>query len=344
MDSPTPGRTEAPGDRAAPDTGLPPVFVSRPLPAAVLSRLEKSAAVEVWNGDGPPSASELRERTRHVVGLLATSADRVDADLLDASPDLAVVSNNAVGYDNVDVAELTRRRIPLGNTPGVLTEATADLAFALVLATTRRLVEARDAILAGQWKTWDPAFMLGMELSGSTLGVVGLGRIGRAVARRAAAFGMNVIAWSRSPQPMDGVELVELDELLARSDVVSLHVSLVSETVHLIGAEQLALMKPTAVLVNTARGAVVDQAALSDALRAGSIGGAGLDVLEQEPIAPDDPLLAFTNCIVLPHIGSATVVTRTRMADLAVDNLLAGVAGERLPACVNPEVYEPPAI
>lgn len=320
------------------------MFVARALPATVLERLAGSATVDVWEGEEPPSAEELARRCQDAVGLLATSADRVDAALLDACPRLAVVSNLAVGYDNVDVPELTRRGVPLGNTPGVLTEATADLAFALVLAASRRLVEAREAIFAGRWRTWDPGFMLGLELSGATLGIVGLGRIGRAVARRAVAFGMDVIAWTRTPRPpeepgLESVELVGLDELCARSDVVSVHVALDDSTVHLVGAEQLARMKPTAVLVNTARGAVVDQAALVEALRTGAIAAAGLDVVEHEPIPLDDPLLQLSNCIVLPHIGSATVATRTRMAELAADNLLAGIAGEPLPACVNPEVY-----
>lgn len=318
---------------------LPAVFISRAIPEAVLERLRGTVRLDCWEDSGPPSPAELRSRCGDMVGLLATSADRVDAALLDVCPRLVVVSNHAVGYDNVDVGELTARGIPLGNTPGVLTDATADLAFALVLAASRRLVEARDAIYEGRWKTWDPGFMLGLELSGATLGIVGLGRIGEAVARRAAAFNMHVVGWSRSGRVVDGVEPVGLDELLARSDVVSLHVALDASTVHLIGAEQLAAMKPTAILVNTARGAIVDQRALVDALAKGTIAAAGLDVVEHEPIALDDPLLAMANCIVLPHIGSATVVTRTRMAELAVDNLLAGVTGRRLPACVNPEVY-----
>lgn len=318
---------------------LPQVFVSRPLPFQVLARLSASAEVDLWDGAEPPTPAQLRERCREVVGLLATSADRIDAGLLDACPRLAVVSNLAVGFDNVDLTELTRRGVPLGNTPGVLTDATADLAFALVLATTRRLVEARDAIYAGKWRTWDPGFMLGVELSGATLGIVGLGRIGTAVAKRAAAFGMEVLGWSRSGRTMDGVEAVGFDALLERSDVVSVHVALDVSTVHLIGAAEMARMKPAAILVNTARGAVVDQAALVEALRSGTIAAAGLDVVEQEPIPLDDPLLHLPNCIVLPHIGSATVVTRTRMAELAVDNLLAGVSGRPLPACVNPEVY-----
>jgi glyoxylate reductase len=221
----------------------------------------------------------------------------------------------------------------------VLTDATADLAFALILATSRRIFEARAAIDAGAWTTWDPSFMLGLELSGSVLGIVGLGRIGRAVARRADAFNMKVIAWSRSgaSSPSDGIERVPFDDVFRRSDVVSLHVALDPSTRHLVGAREFALMKPRAILINTARGGVVDQKALTEALLAQRIGGAGLDVVEQEPIPLDDPLLKIASCVVLPHIGSATEATRRAMLDLAVDNLLAGLAGERLPACVNPE-------
>ncbi len=322
---------------------LPPVFVARALPPAALERLGRRATVDVWDGDGPPGPERLLERCRGVAGLLSTPSEPIGAELLDACPGIAVVSNLAVGYDNVDVAELTRRGIPLGHTPGVLTEATADLAMALVLVTARRVVEARDAVLEGRWKGWDPGFMLGLELSGATLGVVGLGRIGLALARRALGFGMHVLGWSRGPKRLEGelaaLEQVPLGELLERSDVVSLHVPLDDSTRHLIGAGELGAMRREAILVNTSRGAVVDQGALVQALRSGAIAAAGLDVVETEPIALDDPLLALPNCVVLPHIGSATVKARTAMAELAVDNLLAGLAGERLPACVNPQVY-----
>ncbi len=326
------------------DDGRARVFLARPIPDQLMRRIAEVAHVEVHEGSDAPSARELAVRCREVDGLLATSADRVDEALLEACPDLAVVSNLAVGYDNVDVPAMTRRGVPVGNTPGVLTEATADLAFALVLVTARRVVEARDAVLAGRWKGWDPGFMLGMELAGSTIGILGAGRIGQAVARRALAFQMGVLAWSRSGATalapgLEAVERVGFDELFERSDVVSIHVSLAPETVHLVGARELALMKAGALLVNTARGPVVDQAALTDALRSGSLGGAGLDVVEVEPIPLDDPLLGLANCVVLPHVGSATTATRTAMASLAVDNLLAGLRGEVLPACVNPEVY-----
>jgi len=336
------------------------VFVSAKLPLPLLDRLMAQVNVDVWEGDAPASPSQLAARCHGVEGLLSTSADRIDEALLASCTQLRVVSNLAVGFDNVDVDALDRRRIPLGNTPGVLTAATADLTMALVLATSRRVVEARDAVLEGHWKGWESGFMLGLELSGATLGIVGLGRIGRAVARRAQAFDMHVLGYSRSASAnrgskgsfdasadasndasndasADGIEMVDLDELLTRSDVVSLHVSLSASTAGLIGARELGLMKPSAVLVNTARGAVVDQRALTAALVDGTIAAAGLDVVEIEPIPRDDPLLGLSNCIVLPHIGSATHVARARMAEMAIENLLAGLAGEPMPACVNPE-------
>ena len=265
--------------------------------------------------------------------------DRVDAALLDRCEKVRVVANYAVGYDNFDLAELTRRGIPASNTPGVLTEATADLTFALLLATTRHIVEGRDAVRAGKWKTWEPSGWLGLELGGATLGIIGLGQIGRAVARRAAAFSMRILGTDVRPFEVAGVEQVELARLLAESDVVTLHTELSAETRHLIGGKELAQMKPSAVLINASRGPVVDQRALTEALRDGTVAAAGLDVTETEPIALDDELLTFDNCLVVPHIGSATLVTRSKMADIAVMNAIAGLQGARLPNCVNPEVY-----
>jgi len=268
-------------------------------------------------------------------GLVTMLTDRVDAALLDAAPRLRVVANMAVGYDNLDVAELARRGIPASNTPGVLTEATADLTWALILATARRLQEGIDAVRNGDWLTWEPDWLLGHAVGGATLGIVGYGRIGAAVARRALGFDMEVLAWSRRPKDVEGVTFVPLEELLERADVVSLHCALTPETHHLIGAAELARMKPTAILVNTARGAIVDQAALADALRRGEIFGAGPDVVVEEPIPVDDELLTLPRCTVLPHLGSATVATRTRMAEMVVDNVLAGLAGQPLPNAIT---------
>lgn len=316
------------------------VFVTRNVPGEALSRLSATAEVDVWPERMPPSADDLAAHARDADALLTMLTDHVDEALLEAAPRVRVVANMATGYDNIDVAELTRRQIPVGNTPGVLTEATADLTWALILAGRRRLVEAAESIPAGEWRSWEPDFMLGQDVAGATLGIVGFGRIGAAVARRAMGFSMQLLASSRTSKDGSGVRFVDLPSLLERSDIVTLHCALTPESRHLIDAAALARMRPTALLVNTARGAIVDQRALVDALRAGRIGGAALDVVEEEPIPLDDPLLTLPNCTVLPHIGSATASTRGRMADLAVDNLLAGLAGQPLPNCINPEVYD----
>jgi len=318
----------------------PFVYVTRRLPGDALERLAAAADVGVWPERLPPPPDAVAEHAAAADALVTMLTERVDGALLDACPRLRVVANVAVGYDNLDVDELTRRRIPAGNTPGVLTETTADLAFALILAATRRLVEAERAIRKGEWVTWDPEFLLGHDLAGATLGIVGFGKIGAAVARRAHGFDMRVLAWTRHPKDAAGVEWVALEDLLRRSDVVSVHCALTPETRALIDERALELMKPTAVLVNTARGPIVDQAALAGALRRNRIFAAGLDVTEEEPIPLDDPLLSLDNCIVLPHIGSATVATRAKMAGLAADNALAALRGDRLPHCVNPEVYD----
>jgi lactate dehydrogenase-like 2-hydroxyacid dehydrogenase len=270
--------------------------------------------------------------------------ERVDDEFLGtAGPQLKVVSNFAVGYDNIDVPACTRRGIPVGNTPGVLTEATADQAMALLLAVARRIPEGRDYVLQDQWQSWSPMLLLGRDVSGATLGIVGFGRIGREVARRGRGFGMKVLYFNRSRAPAEveaelGAEQVSLDELLARSDFVSVNVSLNAETRHLIDATALAKMKPNAVLVNTSRGPVVDQDALVDALRSGRLWGAGLDVTDPEPLRADHPLLQLPNCLVVPHLASATERTRDAMAIKAANNLVAGLRGEPLPDQVNPEV------
>ena len=314
------------------------VVVTRSLPGGALDRLRDVADVDVWRARLPPSPAELRSLAAGAIGLVTMLTDRVDAELLDACPHLRIVANVAVGYDNLDVEELTRRGIPAGNTPGVLTGSTADLAWALILAASRRLPEGAAAVKAGEWVTWEPDWLLGVDVAGATLGIVGYGRIGAAVARRAAGFDMEVLACSRTPKAVEGVTFVPLDELLRRSDVVSLHCALTDETRGLIGPDELRAMKPTAVLVNTARGPVVDQWALARALRTGEIFAAGLDVVDREPISADDELLSLPNCLVLPHVGSATVATRAKMADMAVDNVLAVLAGDPPPTCINPDV------
>ena len=303
---------------------MAPIFVTRRLPFDALDRLREAHEVNEWPGDMPPSPDQLRAAVAEAEGLLSLVTDRVDGALLDAAPRLRAIANMAVGTDNIDVEAAAARGIPVGNTPDVLTDATADLAFALLLALARRIVAGAAKVRAGQWRTWEPAGDLGADLAGATLGVVGWGRIGQAVARRAAGFGMEVVHSSRS----SGIPLADL---LARADFVSLHTPLTPQTRHLIGADALARMKPTALLINTARGGVVDQDALRAALHAGTIAGAALDVTEPEPLPADHPLLDAPNLLVVPHVGSATVHTRAKMAAMAVDNLLAALAGLPMP-------------
>ena len=327
------------------DATRPRVFVARRVPDAGLAQIVEACDADVWEDELPPPRDELLRRVAGCDGVLTLLTDRVDDELLDAAgPSLRVVSNYAVGFDNVDVPACTRRGIPVGNTPGALTETTADLAWALMMAAARRVAEGDRYVRAGRWRTWGPQLLLGGDVHGATLGIVGFGRIGQAVARRAAGFGMTVLYWSRTRaepgiEQESGATFVEFDELLERSDFVTLHVALNDETRHLIDSRALVRMKPSAVLVNTARGPVVDQAALAEALRDGTIAAAGLDVTDPEPMAPDDPLLQLDNCLVVPHIASASHATRGKMAEMAAANLLAGLRGERLPNPVNPEVY-----
>ena len=323
----------------------PRVLVTRIIPDEGLGPVREACDVDLWEEELPPPRDELLRRVEGIDGLLCLLTDTVDDELLDvAGPTLKVVSNFAVGFDNIDVPACTRRSIPAGNTPGVLTETTADLAFALVMTAARRIPEAVDYVRAGSWRTWGPMLLMGVDVHGATLGIVGFGRIGREVARRGRGFGMRILYHDVQPaSATDEAELVAtrvaMDELLRESDFVSLHVNLTDETQHLIDADALAAMKPTAVLVNTSRGPVVDHEALDAALRDGTILAAGLDVTEPEPLPADHPLLSLPNCVVLPHIASASTVTRGRMAAMAAANLLAGLRGERLPTPINPEVY-----
>jgi len=324
----------------------PSVFVTRALPGGdALPRLEAAAAVEVWPEESPPSHDEIVRRAADADALLTMLSDRIDAAVLDAGRRLRVVANMAVGYDNVDVAAATARGILVTNTPGVLTETTADMAFALLLAAARRVAEGDRLTRTGGWKAWHPSFLLGRDVHGATLGIVGLGQIGLAVARRAHGFDMRLLYHSRTRRPEAeaelGLEFVELEQLLKESDFVTLHVFLSPQTRHLIGERELALMKPTAVLVNTTRGPVVDQRALYRALKQGRIAAAGLDVAEEEPIPLDDPLLTLDNVTITPHVGSASVATRGKMAAIAVENVLAVLRGEQPPNCVNPEAGRP---
>ena len=304
------------------------VFVTRRLPGTALERLGAEHEVEVWPERTPPGREDLLARIEELEGLLSLLTDPVDAELIAAAPVLRAISNYAVGTDNVDLEAASARGIPVGNTPDVLTESTADLAVALMLGASRRLVEGDAYVRRGEWRTWEPELLLGHDLHGSTVGIVGLGRIGRAVHRRLEGFGCELLF-------TDEGSGVPLEELLERSDFVTIHCPLTPDTRGLIGEEALGRMKETAYLVNAARGPIVDTDALADALKAGEIAGAALDVTDPEPLPVDHPLLDAPGLVVLPHIASATHATRELMADMAVDNLLAGLAGEPMPHQAN---------
>ncbi len=321
----------------------PFVFVTRKIAEPALKRLTEAADVEVWQHEDPPPQNVLIEKAGQVDGLLTLLTDKIDAHLIEqAGSGLKVISQMAVGYDNIDIPAATRRGIPVGNTPGVLTETTADFTWALLMAAARRVVEGDKEVRDGIWRAWGPDVLTGYDVYGATLGIIGFGRIGQAVARRAQGFGMKILY--NDPDCGEdagkdlGAECVTLDDLLARADFVSMHVYLSEATRHMIGQAQLQQMKRTAILINTARGPVVDPEALAWALENKIIAGAALDVTEPEPIPSNSPLLAFENIIITPHIASASKATRERMAHIAVDNMLAGLRGEPLPHCVNPEV------
>ncbi len=317
----------------------PSVLITAPIPEAARAELA-AADLDLLQWDESPvmPRSELLAQVRGVTGIYCLINDRIDSDVLDAAGEsLHVVSTMSVGYDHVDVAACAARGVHVGNTPGVLTETTADLALALMLATARRLPEAVAAVRSGAWGAWQPQWMTGRDLFGSTVGIVGMGRIGQAVARRLAGFGCTVFYTGPAPKAdVVGARFMPLDALLNESDFVTLHCPLNAQTRHLINEATLAQMKPNAILINTTRGGVVDQDALFAALQSGTIAAAGLDVTTPEPIPTDHPLLTLPNCVVLPHIGSATIATRTRMALMAAENLIAGVCGEPLPFPVTP--------
>lgn len=320
----------------------PKVFITRPLPAQAVERIATRCDVKMHPDDAPLELAQLAEACREVVGLLASGA-RVGAEVLEQAPHLRVIANVGVGYDNVDVAACTRRGIVVTNTPGVVTESTADLAFALLTAIARRLVEGDRYVREGHWRHWQWGLLWGTDLQGKTLGLYGFGRIGQALARRARGFSLRILYYSteRATQALEeelGAQFVDRETLLREADFLSLHVPLTPATHHLIGARELALMKPTAYLINTARGRVVDEAALVEALRSNEIAGAGLDVFEHEPnIHPG--LLALPSVVLTPHVGTATSETRLAMAMLAAENLLAALDGRRPPNPVNPEVF-----
>jgi glyoxylate reductase len=321
------------------------VYITRQLPRAAVDIVAAACEYRMWEQEATPVPRDLLLReVADADGILSLISERIDAELLDAGPRLRIVANMAVGYDNVDLPTLTQRGVLLTNTPGVLTETTADLAWALVMAAGRRIVESQRLIAEGGWTNWSPMFMVGQDISGATLGVVGAGRIGSAVVRRARGFNMRILYHNRKPSPElereTGAQYRALDDLLRESDFVVVLVPLSDETRGMFGAREFALMKDTAVFVNIARGAVVREAELVEALRAGRPWAAGLDVFEREPIGADHPLLSLPNVVAVPHIGSASVATRTRMATTAATNLVEFLSGRRPPNPVNPEVLQ----
>lgn len=319
------------------------VFVTHQLPGDRIRTLCQHSDMNVWVGPGLLPAGALREELAEADGVVCLLTDRIDRALLEVLPTLRFISSMSVGVDHIDLAAATERGIPVGHTPGVLVETTADTTFALLMAASRRVVEADRFIRQGHWgadNAWSPDFFVGKDIAGATLGIVGLGAVGTAVARRASGFDMRVLGWNRTPRDVPGVEQVALETLLTDSDFVAITVALSDDTRNLINAQRIALMKNDAVLVNTARGGIVDEAALAGALAGGRLFAAGIDVFSREPVPADNPLLSLPNVVLTPHIGSATMVTRRRMADMAVDNALAALAGERMPHCANPGVYD----
>jgi glyoxylate reductase len=321
----------------------PKVFVTRVIPEKGLDIVREFCDVDLWQSELPPTHEELSQHIRGIDGLLCLLTDKIDGEVMDdAGPQLKVISNHAVGYDNIDVSAATARKIPVGNTPDVLTDATADFAFALLMVVARRIPEAERYVHDGKWKTWGPMTLLGVDIKGATLGLVGFGRIGKAVARRALGFDMRVIYYNTSKKKHDPsikATRVDFETLLEESDFISLHTPLTPDTRHLIDAEAFSKMKSNAVLVNTARGPIVDPDALHEALKERRIFGAGLDVTDPEPLPPDSPLLTLDNVVIAPHIASASKSSREKMSWMAAQNLIAGLKGDRLPNCVNPQVY-----
>jgi len=320
------------------------ILVTGHLPEIVMTELEKVFIVDAYNEDKPYERQRLLHNIKDKDGLISMITDNVDEEVLDRASRLKMIAHFGVGYNNIDIKAATTRGIAVSNTPGVLTDATAELAFALILAVARRLVECDRATRDGRFRYWAPMLFLGREVTGKTLGIIGLGEIGKAVARRAKGFKMRILYNNRnrinaSEEKELTAEFADLQRLLAESDFISLHVPLTSETRHLIGKEEFSLMKPTTYLINTSRGPVVDEQALLESLQNGTIGGAGLDVYENEPsLTPG--LKELSNIVLLPHIGSGTLETRIKMASMVAENLIAGLSGSKPPNIVNPEVLQ----
>lgn len=322
----------------------PEIFVTRMIHEPALEKLRAVADVEVWPIDSPPPKSVLIDRASRVDGILSLLTDPIDAEVIAAAGSkLKVISQMAVGFDNIDIKSATARRIPIGNTPGILTETTADMAWALIMATARRIAEADRQVRNGIWHPWGPHVLTGMDVFGATLGIIGMGRIGQAVGRRAKGFNMSILYTDIQRMPEveaeTGARFVDLAQLLSEADFITLHSYLSPENYHLIGKPQFEQMKSSAILINTARGGLVDPQALVDALQTNQIAAAGLDVFEPEPIPSDHPLLSLENVVIAPHIASASKQTRLRMAMMAADNLISGLQGKPLPYCANPSVY-----
>ena len=316
------------------------VYVTRLMGQEALDRIQQETEMKVWEDELPPPYEVLKREATEVEGLVTMLEDRIDLELMEAAPKLKVISQMAVGFDNIAVEEATRKGIPVGHTPGVLSKTVADFAFALILATARRVLESDRFTRQGKWRAWHPRAFLGFDVYGSTLGIIGLGGVGLEVAKRAQGFDMEIMYYDVAPRPdaeeQYGLKYVpDVSSVLRNADFVTLHAPLMPETYHLIGEKELAMMKSTAILINTARGPLVDPKALHQALKNGIIAAAALDVTEPEPIASDDPLLELDNLIIAPHIASASVATRARMSMMAADNLLAGLRGEIPPNCVN---------
>jgi phosphoglycerate dehydrogenase-like enzyme len=322
------------------EENYPLVLITHSLPKDWIIKLEGKCNFFTGPADATELDLSLIKMLPTVEGLLSLLTVPVTELILDKAPNLRVVSNMAVGIDNIDINACTQRGIPVGNTPGVLTESTADLTMALILSIARNIPGASLDALEGRWKTWSPTGWLGLEMHGSTIGIVGMGKIGKAVANRALGFGMNILFTDPEPVYYPKATQVSLEELLQQSDIISLHAPLTPETRGMINKSTLSLIKPSAILINAARGQLVDTNALVDALRVNKLAATALDVTDPEPLPPSHPLYSYPNCLIVPHIGSATNQTRRRMAELACDNLLAGLKGERLPHCVNPEVYK----
>ena len=321
----------------------PKVFVTRIIPERGLAMIMEHCDATVWQDELPPPRSVLLEKVRDCEGMVSLLTDKIDGELLDAAPKLKVVANYAVGYDNIDVAAATKRGVPVSNTPGVLTDTTADLAFTLLMSCARRISEGRDYAKGGHWKTWGPMLLLGQDISGATLGIAGMGRIGYAVARRGRGFNMKIIyndaVRHEQAEKELGAQFVTRQELISQSDFLSLHVPLLPDTRHYIDAAALATMKPSAVLINTSRGPVVDTMALYEALKKHQIFAAGLDVTDPEPLPSEHPLYTLDNALIVPHIASASFETRNRMAEIAAENIIAGIFGKIPPHCLNPQIY-----